>query len=500
MFKIVQDTFSRLTDPFQRRREISEIGSKAGLRIVSSSKLIFASLFAYISMMFCSAKNDKSLKFTLSASRLMSRFTGYLCSMTLPPYVRAYMYQAFGYVYGVDFNELPEGTDINEFKCFNQFFTREIDMGKRPVFDKFEEKTLCSPCDGRILSHGLVDSTDCTIDCVKGANYPLEEFLFGFNSDYLTGDESSTPDSRKMIRQIVDSAESRGNQIQYCVIYLSPSDYHRFHSPGYFTANYRRHIAGYLEPVKPDYLQNHRHVLNQNERVNLLGDWAHGFFAMSFIGALNVGSVKLHFDEMLNTNASKPQLPYLDDRNYLMLSNLSDKDDSNKFLHVPQPIDPVHGLVELTNYLNEFDVKDIPTLGNGPDLLFNYKVNDEDKLKHNILNGFDRVESQMSTAESLKEQDESPAKKKFMMSKLEAPKGSTGSAPRLFSISQRGVELQKGEQIGMFEMGSTIALLFECPRDYKLTKGPGDKVQLGESLLAATQGQGDVIKGHLKQA
>ena len=49
----------------------------------------------------------------------------------------------------------------------------------------------------------------------------------------------------------------------------------------------------------PSYLQKHRDVLKQNERVNLLGDWAHGFFAISFIGALNVGSIKINFDDLL---------------------------------------------------------------------------------------------------------------------------------------------------------------------------------------------------------
>jgi len=40
----------------------------------------------------------------------------------------------------------------------------------------------------------------------------------------------------------------------YLIIYLAPGDYHRYHSPASFIANYRRHIVGYLEPVRPDYL------------------------------------------------------------------------------------------------------------------------------------------------------------------------------------------------------------------------------------------------------
>jgi len=47
----------------------------------------------------------------------------------------------------------------------------------------------------------------------------------------------------------------------YIVIYLAPGDYHRYHSPAVFTASYRRHIAGYLEPVDPRYLKSHKEVL-----------------------------------------------------------------------------------------------------------------------------------------------------------------------------------------------------------------------------------------------
>ena len=42
---------------------------------------------------------------------------------------------------------------------------------------------MCSPCDGKILSHGDVDSINCTIDCVKGNDYRLDEFLFGFRTE-----------------------------------------------------------------------------------------------------------------------------------------------------------------------------------------------------------------------------------------------------------------------------------------------------------------------------
>lgn len=108
--------------------------------------------------------------------------------------------------------------------------------------------------------------------------------------------------TKDYLNNIIKEAHGRGNKVAYCVIYLSSQDYHRFHSCVQFEAFFRRHIAGYLELVRPSYLAENKHVLKNNERVNIIGEWAKGFFAYSAIGALNLGSIKVHFDQGLQTN------------------------------------------------------------------------------------------------------------------------------------------------------------------------------------------------------
>lgn len=91
---------------------------------------------------------------------------------------RRYIYYGFGKIYGVNFDEIKVD-DVNSFKTFNKFFTRELKDGARTIIDEQNEKTLCSPCDGKVLSFGEVNSLKSTIDCIKGHNYRLDEFLFG---------------------------------------------------------------------------------------------------------------------------------------------------------------------------------------------------------------------------------------------------------------------------------------------------------------------------------
>jgi phosphatidylserine decarboxylase len=106
------------------------------------------------------------------------------------------------------------------------------------------------------------------------------------------------------VKKLIDDVKARGNSLYSVVIYLAPSDYHRFHSPAAFQAVSRSHIPGYLAPVKPSYVKGHPEVFRTNERVNIFGQWHTDslFMMTSFVGALNVGSITLHFDPELATN------------------------------------------------------------------------------------------------------------------------------------------------------------------------------------------------------
>ena len=65
-----------------------------------------------------------------------------------------------------------------------------------------------------------------------------------------------------------------------------------------------RHFPGELLSVKPNYVASFPGLFHVNERVAYLGEWAHGFFSMTAVGATNVGSVHAVFDPDLRTNTA----------------------------------------------------------------------------------------------------------------------------------------------------------------------------------------------------
>lgn len=268
--------------------------------------------------------------------------------------------------------------DLRFYESFNRFFTRQLKEGARIISEEEDLTSMCSPCDGRVLSVGEISTHDATIDCVKGRSYRLDEFMLGVRDE----EDKSIP---ALIKRVLD----RGNKLFYTVIYLAPSDYHRFHSPTVYNAEQRRHIAGYLDPVKPSYVNKHKDVFKNNERVNVFGNWSKGFFLQSFVGALNVGSIKLHFDPTLTTNSSNPQEPYVYDHSY-----------KKSALTQGKPYAP----------LDKF--------------LF---------------------------------------KNKEILDKEETVSARNAQDP--MTSTDKGINLLKGEELGWFEMGSTIVLIFEGPKE-----------------------------------
>eukprot|EP00769_Ergobibamus_cyprinoides_P002086 gnl/Ergobibamus_cyprinoides/319.p1 GENE.gnl/Ergobibamus_cyprinoides/319~~gnl/Ergobibamus_cyprinoides/319.p1 ORF type:complete len:264 (+),score=70.04 gnl/Ergobibamus_cyprinoides/319:138-929(+) len=132
------------------------------------------------------------------------------------------------------------------------------------------------------------------IEQVKGVSYSL--------SSLLGVKLPATPSpAHPLIRH-----PEQGHKLFYTVIYLSPGDYHRLHSPTEWSVRTRRHFPGALYPVNASFMTNLKGLLSINERVVLDGDWRYGFFSYTAVGAYNVGSIDFTFDAALKTNRYLP--------------------------------------------------------------------------------------------------------------------------------------------------------------------------------------------------
>jgi len=152
-----------------------------------------------------------------------------------------------------------------DYKSFNDFFSRKLKAGGRPV--DLDEGTLVSPADGKILAYNNID-TDQVVQ-VKGLTYSLGE---------LIGDEK------------LAKAYQGGSKV---IIRLAPGDYHHFHFPDSGVVGSIRRIKGNYNSVNPLALEKVVRLYVQNKRdiTDFISD---NFGAVLYIeiGATCVGTIK----------------------------------------------------------------------------------------------------------------------------------------------------------------------------------------------------------------
>ncbi|CAO1405166.1 unnamed protein product [Diamesa tonsa] len=217
--------------------------------------------------------------------RLMSKCWGWLADCQVPTSMRPTVYGLYSSTFGVNLQEAAI-EDLKHYRSLAEFFARSIKDNCRTI----ESNCVVSPADGRILHFGPIDS-DTHLEQVKGITYSLESFLGPkWNTDELT--------------TYIDSVKQKKDDTDlfHCIIYLAPGDYHRFHSPTQWKPEIRRHFHGELLSVSPKVAKWMPGLFCINERATYIGEWEHGFFSFTAVGATNVGSVQVYVDEELKTN------------------------------------------------------------------------------------------------------------------------------------------------------------------------------------------------------
>lgn len=254
------------------------------------------------------------------------------------------------------------------------------------------------------------------------------------------------------------------------MFYLSPGDYHRYHSAAIFSTNFRRHIAGKLYPVKPSYVANHPNVFKENERVTLTGEWANGFYSTTFIGATNVGSIVLNFDDSLKTNTM-----------VLLGNSVSDREYSS--------IKPTRLNLEFKRSIMSEDLKDDVT--NSCDESGSTSDNDEPSEEaKSIQNSLtENLSVELSTEAEESSSVPSPCSSSFGEFKSSNSNQNCldviEAENQKYIVSEKGINLAKGQEMGFFKMGSSIMLIFEAPEESTFEVEVGQKVKLGNNILSS---------------
>lgn len=202
------------------------------------------------------------------ADARVSQAMGKLVALKAPGPVLQSAIRVFAKTYGVDLSEMDG--DLSQFKTFQQFFTRKLKPGARPIAN--EADMLPSPADGRFSAFGQLGQG--TLIQAKGVEYSLDALLGGKE----------------------DADPYRGGT--YAVIYLAPNNYHRVHSPWQGSVVQWRYLPGPLYPVNRMGLDNVPGLFAKNERIVGHCETEFGRAAMVMVGATCVGHMRVAFTDL----------------------------------------------------------------------------------------------------------------------------------------------------------------------------------------------------------
>ena len=201
----------------------------------------------------------------------ISRLFGKFASHSFPRWFQRIINRVYVRIFAID---LSDFAPAESYPTLNALFTRKLAHQRKVDSSK---DSLISPSDSLITEQGIVASNLALQ--IKGMSYPIDGFLG------------------------IQAGEADG--FSYINLYLSPSDYHRYHAPCDMEIIEARYFGGELLPVNFPSLRKNSNLFVRNERVVLVANTPHNtriYFVA--VGALNVGKMIFHFDSRINTNAT----------------------------------------------------------------------------------------------------------------------------------------------------------------------------------------------------
>jgi phosphatidylserine decarboxylase len=172
--------------------------------------------------------------------------------------------------YGVNMGEAAQ-PDIGAYASFNEFFTRPLKVGARPL----ASSRLISPVDGAVSQLGAIQKDQ--IFQAKGHSYSTTALVGG---------------DRDLAARFEDG--------HFATLYLSPKDYHRIHMPCDGRLLRMVHVPGELFSVNPATARGVPGLFARNERVVCVFEGPDGPFVLTLVGATIVGSMATVWHGVVN--------------------------------------------------------------------------------------------------------------------------------------------------------------------------------------------------------
>ena len=191
--------------------------------------------------------------------------------------------------YNVNMTEAAN-PNIASYASFNEFFTRALRSGARPLADA---DFIC-PVDGAISQFGKIEQDQ--IFQAKGHSYSTTA-LVGGNAELAAQFEN-------------------GN---FATLYLSPRDYHRIHMPCDGRLLRMIYVPGTLFSVNPTTARGVPGLFARNERVVCLFEGPSGPFVLTLVGATIVGSMQTVWHGVVNPPRLDAVREWHYDKQYLQL-------------------------------------------------------------------------------------------------------------------------------------------------------------------------------------
>lgn len=210
---------------------------------------------------------------TLLAGRVARAHGGALTTRLIAWFVRRYQ---------VDMSEAAN-PDIAGYATFNDFFTRALKEGVRPL----AQADLICPVDGAISQFGRIEGQQ--IFQAKGHRY---------SSTALLGGDAALA--------------AQFDNGYFATLYLSPRDYHRIHMPCAGRLRRMMYVPGDLFSVNPTTARGVPGLFARNERLVCVFDGAQGSFVLVLVGATIVGSMATVWHGVVNN----PRAGQLFDKRY----------------------------------------------------------------------------------------------------------------------------------------------------------------------------------------